>query len=206
MTTFAAFCENPTCGAIFPAPGIIGGAGNATIHMTNTRYGPCPSCGGPGRIPDGVYNYAQEVVQFLRGPRESIAALRKIEALLKLQNGQQTSSSEQLIAEIRALSPRVADAVSKTPDVSALQQWIQIVLALVTLAILVQTTYFKKSDKELEAAFNERLLQHQTERIPPPKSQGGTAPHRRAEPKVGRNTPCVCGSGRKYKKCCGAGA
>jgi len=27
---------------------------------------------------------------------------------------------------------------------------------------------------------------------------------RRAEPKVGRNDPCPCGSGKKYKKCCGA--
>ena len=27
---------------------------------------------------------------------------------------------------------------------------------------------------------------------------------RRAAPKVGRNDPCPCGSGRKYKKCCGA--
>ncbi|MBR1871095.1 MAG: YchJ family protein [Kiritimatiellae bacterium] len=29
---------------------------------------------------------------------------------------------------------------------------------------------------------------------------------RRAEPKVGRNDPCPCGSGKKYKKCCGKGA
>ncbi|MCM0754690.1 preprotein translocase subunit SecA [Desulfovibrio aminophilus] len=29
-------------------------------------------------------------------------------------------------------------------------------------------------------------------------------PKRRAEPKVGRNDPCPCGSGKKYKKCCGA--
>jgi SEC-C motif domain protein len=28
----------------------------------------------------------------------------------------------------------------------------------------------------------------------------------RAEPKVGRNDPCTCGSGKKYKKCCGAAA
>lgn len=26
----------------------------------------------------------------------------------------------------------------------------------------------------------------------------------RAEPKIGRNDPCPCGSGKKYKKCCGA--
>ncbi|HEY0943862.1 MAG TPA: YchJ family metal-binding protein [Opitutaceae bacterium] len=29
---------------------------------------------------------------------------------------------------------------------------------------------------------------------------------RRATPKIGRNDPCPCGSGKKYKKCCGATA
>ena len=28
-------------------------------------------------------------------------------------------------------------------------------------------------------------------------------PYRRTEPKIGRNEPCPCGSGKKYKKCCG---
>jgi hypothetical protein len=28
-------------------------------------------------------------------------------------------------------------------------------------------------------------------------------PYRRTEPKVGRNEPCPCGSGKKYKRCCG---
>jgi SEC-C motif-containing protein len=28
-------------------------------------------------------------------------------------------------------------------------------------------------------------------------------PIRRDEPKIGRNDPCRCGSGKKYKKCCG---
>lgn len=26
--------------------------------------------------------------------------------------------------------------------------------------------------------------------------------HVREKPKTGRNEPCTCGSGRKYKKCC----
>jgi preprotein translocase subunit SecA len=41
----------------------------------------------------------------------------------------------------------------------------------------------------------------------PRESRGGEGvAHtvRRAAPKVGRNDPCPCGSGRKYKKCCGA--
>lgn len=29
-------------------------------------------------------------------------------------------------------------------------------------------------------------------------------PYRRTFPKVGRNEPCPCGSGKKYKKCCGS--
>lgn len=28
-------------------------------------------------------------------------------------------------------------------------------------------------------------------------------PFVRVEPKIGRNDPCPCGSGKKYKKCCG---
>jgi uncharacterized protein len=32
-----------------------------------------------------------------------------------------------------------------------------------------------------------------------------TATLRRAGDKVGRNDPCPCGSGKKFKKCCGAG-
>lgn len=28
----------------------------------------------------------------------------------------------------------------------------------------------------------------------------------RATPKIGRNDPCVCGNGLKYKKCCGKNA
>jgi hypothetical protein len=30
-------------------------------------------------------------------------------------------------------------------------------------------------------------------------------PLRREEPKTGRNSPCPCGSGKKYKHCCGGG-
>ena len=32
----------------------------------------------------------------------------------------------------------------------------------------------------------------------PPKT-----PITRDTPKVGRNDPCICGNGRKFKKCCG---
>jgi preprotein translocase subunit SecA len=43
---------------------------------------------------------------------------------------------------------------------------------------------------------------------PPQPGETTTAiePIRNRQPKVGRNDPCPCGSGKKYKKCCGANA
>ena len=42
------------------------------------------------------------------------------------------------------------------------------------------------------------VSQQQTVGGPPQTRQPLTA-----EKKVGRNDPCICGSGKKYKKCCG---
>jgi hypothetical protein len=38
---------------------------------------------------------------------------------------------------------------------------------------------------------------------PKAEAYGPSAPYVRPAPKVGRNDPCPCGSGKKYKKCCG---
>jgi hypothetical protein len=38
---------------------------------------------------------------------------------------------------------------------------------------------------------------------PPPTITTNEAPLRKAQIKVGRNEPCPCGSGKKFKKCCG---
>ncbi|CCO22777.1 preprotein translocase subunit SecA [Maridesulfovibrio hydrothermalis] len=48
----------------------------------------------------------------------------------------------------------------------------------------------KEQQKELEYSDNE-------------EAQSKKKPKRRSEPKIGRNAPCPCGSGKKYKKCCG---
>ena len=36
-----------------------------------------------------------------------------------------------------------------------------------------------------------------------PKREHKQDPVKRDAPKVGRNDPCPCGSGKKYKHCCG---
>ena len=37
------------------------------------------------------------------------------------------------------------------------------------------------------------------------RSQEGPKEPAKAKDKIGRNDPCPCGSGKKYKKCCGMG-
>jgi preprotein translocase subunit SecA len=63
------------------------------------------------------------------------------------------------------------------------------------------------SHSELNAFLHaqETMEQNQMQHPMPPEAMG-EAPKQRpvtAEAKVGRNDPCPCGSGKKYKKCCG---
>jgi len=46
----------------------------------------------------------------------------------------------------------------------------------------------------------------EADRGPVGSEQEKPEPIRRETPKVGRNDPCPCGSGKKYKKCCGSNA
>ncbi len=61
----------------------------------------------------------------------------------------------------------------------------------------------------IKSEVREEEFQHKKEPAGDIQYSGGEAverkkePKRREAPKVGRNDPCPCGSGRKYKKCCG---
>jgi preprotein translocase subunit SecA len=60
---------------------------------------------------------------------------------------------------------------------------------------------------ERRRAARQRIMEHRGELAPTLASNRGgdgqgLQPIRRAGPKVGRNEPCPCGSGKKYKKCC----
>jgi hypothetical protein len=63
---------------------------------------------------------------------------------------------------------------------------------------------FHKSDRAYEMI--EDSEQEFEEDLPEfPSSEHATAPIRRSAPKIGRNAPCPCGSGKKFKKCCADG-
>ncbi len=49
----------------------------------------------------------------------------------------------------------------------------------------------------------EELEQRRQQQVLAQLRQRAHTPERKTSPKVGRNAPCPCGSGKKYKKCCG---
>jgi len=56
-----------------------------------------------------------------------------------------------------------------------------------------------------EKPVEERRRKKKTLNLSHGGDDSGPVTVRRKEKKVGRNAPCPCGSGKKYKKCCGAG-
>jgi preprotein translocase subunit SecA len=79
--------------------------------------------------------------------------------------------------------------------------------------------YIWRTEVVVEREGDEQEVQRVQRALPAPKAPrqqpmtfsgaGGTSappPQKRTEPKLGRNDPCWCGSGKKYKKCHGAAA
>lgn len=56
---------------------------------------------------------------------------------------------------------------------------------------------------EPRPSFEGKTPRAMVEQNPELMDPGKVETYRRDQPKVGRNDPCPCGSGKKYKKCCG---
>ena len=69
-----------------------------------------------------------------------------------------------------------------------------------TLGILFRIQLAEPASlKEMQQKQDQELVFSGGGEAGPPKKK----PIRRSNDKVGRNDPCPCGSGKKYKKCCG---
>jgi len=159
MKGIIAFCKNPQCGAIFEHRGIVGGTGKANITFVNSSIGPCPVCGGLGDIPDGVYKYFDDHISFIKGPQSSVESLEQVKLLLR-QFKTEAAPKEEILKQIKSIAPEVADKLEKAPSKVSHHQWIATMIALVTVWILVQQTYFKeKSDSDIKDKFIEFLLE-----------------------------------------------
>jgi len=68
---------------------------------------------------------------------------------------------------------------------------------------ILKKVYLEAVEKAYQEEKKESLIHERQpqKRIRKPKNP--IAPYKRNDPKIGRNELCPCGSGKKYKKCCG---
>jgi hypothetical protein len=196
-----AFCDS--CGKIFPSA--FEAVNSTNITFSGVGSGPCPSCGGMGHIPDGLYNFVGNTIKLLSGPSCTISELERLAIILREARGRGASPeliNNRIQEEVPELSS-IKDIFPKSR--SELYPFIVIILTIIHL-ILGKIDKSAPPKIEINQVFN-TIYQRQTIREPI-SLQTGNLPKEtpsivhQTKNKIGRNAPCPCGSGKKYEKCC----
>jgi hypothetical protein len=198
-----------TCGRVFPSGFTIAGGGS--YHLSNNQAGPCPGCGGMGRIPDGVIDLNQpDVVAALRAMADlgSIHNLRRMIGLLPrlttdelfavrqtLTSGAAGRSEEQVVQDVQRAAPRLAtaaDLIRNRDNRMELAIWLTLIAAIIPIVIAL-----KANHQEVTPPRQDQIIQV----IVPTPSAIPATPSQTKRHRTGRNEPCPCGSGMKFKRC-----
>jgi len=123
-------------------------------------------------------------------PLQRSAAQSPENAAAKIEKPHAQKTEDELVEELNKISPEILSQ-AKTPQMRKL------------VIDLYRKMLVEGVDVNNEKEVGKWLKKH------PEVANGGDVQKvetvKRAGPKVGRNEPCPCGSGKKYKKCCGAG-
>ena len=206
MARVPAVCTD--CGSIFPAA--VGVREGATVYFENCVAGPCPKCKGGGKILDGVYTAIGEVVRFFTG-KHRVEDIKRLRAVLELAKKQQLGR-EDIISRINQTTPELSTFTDCLPTTRLeLYAFLTLIILIIGsfLRLAGNTEKNKLSEADLrpvaEITVNNYIQVETDSTNQEIKSDkrplaGGTEAK---EKQVGRNDPCPCGSGRKYKRCCG---
>ena len=188
MPSVPAFCD--TCGTVFNSGIFVENSTNITF--TENRSGPCPSCGGMGHIPDGVFNFIGNTIEILSAPERTIAELTHFAQILREAKAK-AETREQVVSRIEKELPSLSRLIKLLPEnKSELYGFLAVVLAAVQL--FTQSPPAQNSTTiNITQVIQQVISEPSGSKSVPAKSN-----------KIGRNEPCPCGSGIKYKKCCGA--
>jgi hypothetical protein len=115
---------------VFVVPNLIAGSGQ--IVFTNASIGPCPNCGGTGKIPDGLYEFTGSTLSIfsswhpdrLRKLADALGAARRAP--------DPRAAVEQTLASDPELAS-LAKRLSPLRDASAFWGFIAVLIATITL-------------------------------------------------------------------------
>jgi len=192
-----AVCD--TCGSIFPSDFEI--IDSLHISFSGCTSGPCPKCGGVGHIPDGVYNFIGDTIELLSGPSRTVSELNRLAKILS-QARNERISLEQISNRIQEEVPELLSLKDFFPKSrSELYAFLTIIITIIGL-ILGQVKRDQPPKIEVNQVLNVICQPQEPSTTKGPKSKVQYKAMVKAKKKVGRNDPCPCGSGIKYKKCC----
>ncbi len=152
-----------------------------------------------GSVPDGTYQTVGNVIRLLTGPQKTVNQLRSLVAVITEAQKAVKEPSE-AVKKIKNEAPELSSIVDSLPKTRN-ELYAFLTLIIVTIAtIIAAAAFFKEKgpteeevqgliEKSIERAFKENPTMEKPQPF-------------RSEPKTGRNEPCHCGSGKKYKKCC----
>jgi uncharacterized protein YecA (UPF0149 family) len=192
MPILPAFCD--TCGTAFSSGIFVENSTN--ISFSGNKSGPCPQCGGMGHVPDGVFNFIGSTIEILSAPERTISELLSLARLLREARAK-TETKEQVASIIQKELPALSLLAKILPEnKSELYGFLGLVIAAIAL-------YTQSPEKQPVQTIVNITQVVETIVVEAPQTRSVAAKSVQT-PKQGRNEPCNCGSGSKYKKCCGA--
>ncbi|MBP2625563.1 MAG: hypothetical protein H6Q68_274 [Firmicutes bacterium] len=187
MTKIPAFCDE--CGKVFSSGFNFSNSFN--ISFAGCQAGPCPSCGGMGHIPDGVYNFIDNAIELLQRPNRTVEELKILANILR-KSRIKNSTIEQIKEEVATTVPELSPLTNFLPATrQEFYTFISIILTILTFMDNVMKND-NKTKTEVQQVVNyiyQQDIRFDNNVI--------------LKKKIGRNQTCPCGSGIKYKKCCG---
>jgi len=192
-----AVCD--TCGTIFPSDFEI--VDSLHISFSGCTSGHCPKCAGIGHIPEGVYNFIGNTIELLSGPSRTVSELKRLAIILRQAREERTP--------LEQVSKRIQEEVSELSSLkdffpqsrSELYAFLTIIITIIGL-ILGQVKRDQPPKIEVNQVLNLICQPQEPSTTKGPRSEVKIKAMLKAKKKVGRNAPCPCGSGKKYKKCC----
>jgi hypothetical protein len=185
----AAFCD--TCGAVFPSSVAVVDSGSAAL--AGSSAGPCPVCAGTGHIPDGVSDFVANTIEILSSPQLAEEQLRALGEILTEACGKR-ENPDQIVEKIGQLAPGLSGIADLVRNAGA-DLYSFLVLTVTVIALQSQA---RRSGDAGPAITVPHVIEHLFNETSKLASRTDWP-----RPRVGRNQPCPCGSGKRYKRCCG---
>ncbi len=201
-----AVCDN--CGHFFESgyfgfdPGETGVTATLTVGNAPTI---CPACGGQAHVLGGSYHIAKDTIELLQGPERTVSELERLREILRAAR-ESGASPEEVRSTVQREFPDWGPALAKLLVPKTPGDFYQLLALIVTIiaAFLAYEQLEQAKDAEPDQIINNITVVQEAPPVPgQPQGSPAPLPNPAYGEKIGRNKPCPCESGKKFKYCHG---